>query len=337
MNKEITLQISLKQIGAAAALLLFALSFWWFYSNPADEIERIRATSNINEQKKLYLQLIERVGPEEAQERLVKSGLPFTGQTHLLNHAVGEYLYKKFGLEGLTKCKEYFLGSCNHGFVISVISKRGLPAVSQVAEECRKAGPKANIQCAHAIGHGFLAYAGYKNLLEALKRCDKVGESSAGFPLFNCHDGVFMENIWGLHEGAPSIDRWVRLDDPLYPCNEPKIEEKYKNACWSNQPSLAYQLFAGDIKKVGEICLGISNALFRQTCFNGLARQIHPVAAGSVEKTLSMCGELPADWANYCIITNAASAFAVGDRTLPKKLCEKINDDRLRSLCNQNR
>lgn len=51
--------------------------------NPT-EINQIKLTKNITEQSKILKTLLERVGAEATQESLLRSGLPFTGQTHLL-------------------------------------------------------------------------------------------------------------------------------------------------------------------------------------------------------------------------------------------------------------
>lgn len=290
------------------------------------EIEKIKATKNKDEQVGLYVTLIERVGPTQAQEELYRSGLPFTGETHLLNHAVGEYLYKKSGAAGLAQCKDYFLSSCHHGFVISAIGSGGMPEVEKVVAECRKGGHTVVSQCSHAIGHGFLASEGYKNLTTALKMCDELSTSIKDLPIYNCLDGAFMENIWGVHDGTPSPDRWISKTDWFYPCNDPRINEKYLSGCWANQPSLMYQMFHGDLARVGQECLKVKNPDFKETCFNGLSRQIHPITSGDIDKVFSLCGLLPAEWINYCQTTVARSDFSVGGRALPFQICGRSEE-----------
>lgn len=290
----------------------------------ADEIVKIKNTTSLIDQAKLYTHLIERVGPVQAQDDLLRSGLPFTGQTHLLNHTVGDYLYKKFGAEGLSQCREYFLASCYHGFVLNAIGSGGIPEVAKVMQSC-KLDRAVYPQCAHAVGHGFLTYVGYKNLTDALKECDQMPESVPDFPLFNCYDGIFMENIWAVHEdGKPSPDRWVKESDPFYPCNDKRIAQKYLLGCWSNQPALMYQLFHTDIKKVSEHCAKVPAADLKEMCYNGLSRQIHPITQGNLDKTFELCGLL-GEKTNYCINTIAQSAFGVGDRTLPFQICNRID------------
>lgn len=292
----------------------------------ANEIAEIKASSNLSRQVELYRQLIKKIGPEAAQNELFRSGLPFTGQTHLLNHTVGDYLYEEYGTSGLLQCKDYFLSSCHHGFILHAIGNGGMPEVTETLNICRANGGAIFTQCAHAVGHGFLAYQGYKNLVQALETCDKTVETVKDFPLFNCYDGIFMENIWAVHDGEPSPDRWVKPEDKHFPCNDPRIAYKYLLGCWSNQPALAYQLFRGDISRVPAVCMELTDEKLKEMCFNGLARQIHPIT-GSASEVLQQCSLMTEEkWINYCIVINATSFFSVGDRTLPFEICSAIGE-----------
>lgn len=265
----------------------------------------------------LYQQLIESVGPVQAQEYLKKSGLPFDGQSHLLNHEVGDWLYDRYGAEGLKYCKDYFLSSCYHGFIITAISRGGISKLDEVIQHCRKQGPTVAIQCKHAMGHGFLAWTGYKNLPNALDLCGLD---------YNCQDGVFMENLWAVHDnGQPSPDRWLNDADPMYPCNAVEVKDKYRQACWSNQPARLYQLWRGDVTAVGKICEQITVPSWQQTCFDGLARQIHPETHGDINKVFSMCEQMPQAWVNRCLVSIVKSAYSVGDRKSPKDICQRLN------------
>lgn len=316
-----------------AALIGLSLLIYFFVLNKKEDavaseiVAKIVSAHQLDEQVKLYRQLIEKIGPGRAQEELLHSGLPFTGQTHLLNHTVGDYLYEEYGPAGLVKCKDYFLSSCYHGFVLRTIAKGGMAEVTKSFDECRKGGQTVMSQCSHAVGHGFLANIGYKNLPEALKTCDEAIQNISGFPAFNCYDGVFMENIWAVHEdGSPSPDRWVKKSDPFYPCSDPKIDKKYQLGCWSNQPALMYQLFDRDIKRVGQECHRVSDPENKKMCFNGLSRQIHPLTAGKIELTFKLCSLLPTEWNNYCVVVNAQSYFGVGDRELPFSVCNSVDE-----------
>lgn len=300
----------------------------------SEEIENIKATGNLDEQVKWYTRLIDRMGPLEAQEMLYRSGLPFTGETHLLNHTAGDRIYEIYGKRGLVYCRDYFLSACYHGFLIRLINDGGIDAVAQAAEECKSESWPVYVQCAHAIGHGFLAEAGYKNLPDALEMCDLVQEEEGDFPEFNCYDGVFMENIWAVHEtGEPSSDRWVKEKDPFYPCNDSRIEEKYLRGCWSNQAAVMYRVFEGDLEKIGSECLKVEDKILRETCFNGTARQIHPITGGNADKVFEMCALMPREWENYCLITIASADFSVGGRELPFEMCNRMNRENRGDEC----
>ena len=328
----------------ALFIIIIALGIFFVLSRKSEEniatkevpeITAIKTTTNLKEQIVLYKQLIERVGPEQAQIDLYLSGLPFTGETHLLNHTVGDYLYEKHGPAGLPKCRDFFLSSCYHGFILHAIAEGGMEKVEESFAECIKYGHTVSSQCSHAIGHGFLTNVGYKNMLQALETCDVAERTMAGFPAFNCYDGVFMENIWAVHDGKPSPLRWVKEQDLVYPCNDKRIAEKYLLGCWSNQPSLVFQLTRGDIKKTGEVCLDIENTEHERMCFDGLARQIHPITQGKTSSVFELCGMMPArnasgiaaaggpdkSWQNFCVNVNAGSSYAVGDRTSPFEIC----------------
>lgn len=290
-----------------------------------NEIIGIRSTSDLKVQTQLFKELIKRVGPVEAQEDLLHAGLPFDGQTHLLNHTVGDWLYETYGTKGLTYCKDYFLSSCYHGFIIEFIGNKGMERLPEVMKECWKIGSPTATQCAHGIGHGLLAWDGYKNLPAALADCDKVAASSDKFPVYNCYDGVFMENNWAVHEdGTPSPDRWIKSSDPTYPCYDGRIAEKYRRACWSNQPQVMYKLFNGDIDKVAKQCEAITATDYQDTCFDSLARQINPVTQGNAQMVFDLCNKMPVGWKSKCVDSNVSAFFSVGDHQLPFTLCGMI-------------
>ena len=300
-----------------------------------DEIIKILETKDLNKQVQKYKELIERKGAVDAQEYLHKSGLPFNGQSHLLNHTAGDWLYGEHGASGLVYCKDYFLQSCYHGFIIRLIGESGLSAVSDAMGECKKQGGHVYAQCSHAIGHGFLAWVGYAELTQALDLCDRISAEINNFPVFNCYDGVFMENVWAAHEGGKtSSDRWVDVNDPQYPCNDTRIKEKYLQGCWSNQPSIMHEIFKGDLRRIGEECVKLTSDDFKTTCFNALSRQIHPFTDGSADKTFVLCSNMPSkEWEHYCVKVIASADFSVGGRDVGFDICDKIYQQVHREEC----
>lgn len=296
--------------------------------NPeASEIQEIREASSPHDQVRSLRKLLSKVGPEATQEALYRSGLPFTGQTHLLIHTIGDFLYENFGTRSIIYCKDYFLSACYHGTLIHIIADFGIEGVVEAMGRCQEAGLHVVTQCAHAIGHGLLAWTDYE-LLETLALCDEVGRKTGegGFPYFNCYDGVFMENLWGVHNGVPSPKRWVKEDDLYYPCNDSRIPIKYLNGCWANQATLIYQRFNGDLKKTAQACDGVLMPEYQKTCYHNFARQIHPLSQGQAEKVFELCQNASgAYWQNFCLITILGAAFSVGDQEkLPFEICRSM-------------
>ncbi len=291
------------------------------------EIQKIKNSSNTQAQQAELKKLLERVGPIEAQEEMLRSGLPFTGETHLLVHVIGDYIYDKHSLDGLPYCKDYFLSACYHGFIINALADHGMEGLAEAMEKCRAAASGVFVQCAHAAGHGFVAWHDY-DLLKAAKMCDELGEKVKDFPHFNCYDGVFMENVWGVHDGKPSEKRWIKPDDIYYPCDDPRIPEKYLKGCWADQATIIYQHYHGDLERTAEACDMVENAEYRDTCYNNLYRQIHPLTEGRVEKVLSLCtAATGTERQNECILTNMTSYWSVGDHKMPYKICDTLDGE----------
>ncbi len=295
----------------------------------AKEIQGIKETQVMKVKETLYRQLMERVGPVQAQEELQHSGIPFDGTAHLLNHTAGDWLYEKFKEKGMIYCKDYFLSSCYHGFLIRSIGEHGMDQLDSIMKECQNISEATATQCSHAIGHGLLAWRDYANLPQALKDCDTVATLSKDFTAYNCYDGAFMENNWAVHNnGQPSPDKWIKMDDPTYPCYDSRIDEKYRKACWSNQPQMVFKdIRPGDLVGIGKMCSEVKNIEYRETCFDSVARQIVPMVNGNLEKVYISCDRMPVGWKSQCVISIANSFFSMGDRVLPFKLCDSLPED----------
>lgn len=295
-------------------------------ARPSEIHTLLLSSTTLPAQKSLVRALLDRLGPEAAQDDLYRSGLVFTGETHLLIHAVGDYLYEKFGLGGIRHCKPYFLGACYHGVLIRAIADRGPPVIADAWYQCREAGPATMTQCAHGAGHGLLAWSQY-DLLSALSRCDELGREVPEFTSFNCFDGVFMENVWRLHGHNHTAPRRHSHADLDYPCSDPRLDRRHLPACWGNQVTLLYEAFGGALPKVASRCDQLADTQTKEFCFNGLARQIHPLTRGSADEAFQLCLQATAGpWRGYCLMTIAESAFAVGDQTrMPFEICARID------------
>lgn len=278
--------------------------------------------------------LVERVDVEKALEILEHSALPHTGEGHLAVHQVGFYAYKKYGIDSILKCKDYFLYACYHGAIIEAASDQGFEAIVKMTDKCKDSSVR-HFQCVHAAGHAILAMWNY-DLPKALTTCDELYEKDTAFPeaLSSCHNGAFMENLFGVHDwgtaNAPKRD-WIS-DDPYFPCNF--FEEKYQRGCWLNQAARIYQMNNGDISKTANLCENTGNEQYTSWCIDNLGRQIHPLTNGDPEKAFSLCQQIGANWYNNCLVVNAGSFYSVGGRDEALYICSHVPSE-LKPECYQ--
>ena len=289
-----------------------------------DQERRLKATRK----------LVERVDVEKAQEILEHSSLPHTGEGHLAVHQIGFYAYKKYGLDSILKCKDYFLYACFHGAIIEAASDQGFEAITKMTDKC-KASPVRYFQCVHAAGHAIMAIWNY-DLPKALQTCDNLYEKETQFPeaLSSCHNGAFMENLFGVHDWGTNKEQkrdWLS-DDPYFPCNY--FAEKYQKGCWLNQAARIYQMNNGDIAKTAKICKEAGNDQYINWCMDNLARQIHPLTNGDPSKAFELCKEEGEDWYGNCLVVNAGSYYSVGGRGEAVFLCKMVTPE-LKQECYQ--
>lgn len=267
--------------------------------------------------------LVERVDVEQALEILEHSPLPHTGEGHLVVHQIGFYAFQKYGVDAILKCKDYFLYACYHGAIIEAASSQGFEAITKMTDKC-KASPVRYFQCVHAAGHSIMAIWNY-DLPNALKTCDQLYEKETDFPeaLSSCHNGAFMENLFGVHDwgtGKAPVRDWLKDGDPYFPCNG--FGEKYQKGCWLNQAARIYQMNNGDIQKTAEICQKAGNDQYVLWCMDNLARQIHPLTNGDIHKVFTLCPLEGDAWREHCITVNAGSYYSVGGRDQAIGVCQ---------------
>ncbi|TSC65904.1 MAG: Uncharacterized protein CEO21_302 [Microgenomates group bacterium Gr01-1014_80] len=282
--------------------------------DPADQTKRLKAARK----------LVERVDVEEALEILEHSPLPHTGEGHLVVHQIGFYAYQKYGIESILKCKDYFLYACYHGTIIEAASDQGFEAIAKMTDKCKEF-PVRYFQCVHAAGHSILAIWNY-DLTKSMETCDEIYEKETQFPeaLSSCHNGAFMENLFGVHdwgtEKSPKTD-WIS-DDPYFPCNY--FGEKYQKGCWLNQAARIYQMSSGDMKKTAQLCQQVGNQEYETWCMDNVARQIHPLTNGNPGKSFELCQDAGAKYYDNCLVVNAGSFYSVGGRDQAIFICQNV-------------
>jgi len=288
------------------------------------EMKEILNTSDQTLRLSAARKLVERVDVEQALEILEHSTLPHTGEGHLVVHQIGFYAYQKYGSDAILKCKDYFLYACYHGAIIEAASKEGFEGITKMTDKC-KSSPVRYFQCTHAAGHAILAMWNYA-LPDALKTCDQLFTKESQFPeaLSSCHNGAFMENLFGVHDwgtGKEHSKDWLS-DDPYFPCNH--FDEKYQKGCWLNQAARIYQMNNSDIIKTSEICQKAGNDQYVAWCMDNVARQIHPLTNGDPAKSFTLCQQEGAKWYDNCLVVNANSFYSVGGRDQAIFICQNV-------------
>lgn len=269
--------------------------------------------------------LVERVDVEKALDILENSSLPHTGEGHLVVHQIGFFAYKKYGVDSILKCKDYFLYACYHGAIIEAASDQGFEAIKQMTDKCKQSAVR-HFQCVHAAGHSILAMWNY-DIPKALETCDQIYEKETDFPeaLSSCHNGAFMENLFGVHDwgtGKEPVREWIS-EDPYFPCNH--FGEKYQKGCWLNQAARIYQMNGGDVAKTAQTCQAVGNAEYTSWCMDNLARQIHPLTMGNPSKSFELCQKEGQEWYDNCLVVNAGSFYSVGGRDEAIFICANVS------------
>jgi hypothetical protein len=154
--------------------------------------------------------------------------------------------------------------------------------------------------CFHGLGHGLMITTGY-GLPLSLDACERIATYT---DRTSCKGGVFMENITSSY-GFTS--RWLRDDDPVYPCNAVEADDKI--TCYGMMTSRVLRVIGLDWERTAEICAGVQEQ-FVKTCFRSLGRDI----SGQTHRDAAEIVELCAVTREYGAEADCISA-AAGDMT----------------------
>lgn len=208
---------------------------------------------------------------------------------HNSAHVFGEVLYKNGSLAYLPVCDGSFIFGCYHGFLGKVISERGIKALPDLDAICNETGAE-RLGCHHGIGHGIINYFGEEKLKEALDACASLSWKK---PVGGCTGGLFMEyNFRNAHleEGGNTYVR-PYTGDPYTPCT--MLSEKFRRACFYEQPDWWRRIFKEDYKKLGELCSGVNDVVNQEFCFIGTGRMAAQSMQYDKEKTILECARMP--------------------------------------------
>jgi hypothetical protein len=203
--------------------------------------------------------------------------------------------------------------SCFSGYYHGVLERSLVGARSRDAKAlgrvvtslCKEIGLEKTLwlayQCLHGLGHGLMITTGY-TLPLSLKVCDRL---ATPWQRTSCNGGAFMENI-STSYGVTS--RWLRDDDPVYPCNMVAEEDKIK--CYEIVTSriLRTPTVGGSWEKTSEICAAAEKN-WVTACFRSLGRDSAGQAHQDPEKIRELCAEARPYGGEATCITGAAMAM----------------------------
>jgi cytochrome c553 len=229
-------------------------------------------------------------GPKPALEefeRSIRSNRSVEANCHRIAHMMGAAALTRYEdnvgrafAEGDATCwSGYYHGVLERAFV--GVDEDELPAASR--KMCSDSQIRSvnfiYYQCVHGLGHGLMIYTGY-DLPGSLKVCDRL---ATAWDQTSCTGGVFMEN---LNSSYGTKSRWLKDDDPLYPC--PAVAPRHKLYCYLMVTSRILAVVGYDWKKTIQYCHRAEPAWVR-ICFQSLGRDASGQTRQHPRKILQIC------------------------------------------------
>jgi hypothetical protein len=252
---------------------------------------------------------------------------------HRIAHTIGSAALARFqGNVG----RAFTAGSaiCSSGYYHGLL-ERAFAGLSSKAELARAAGgicDDADIrrttyfhyQCIHGLGHGLMITTAY-DLPYSLSVCDRLATRWAQV---SCTGGVFMENISSSY-GIES--RWLKKDDPVYPCNT--VSPAHKQYCYLMVTSRILQVNNYDWRATAAECSAVERRWI-DVCFQSYGRDASGFSRQNVTRVLSLC-KIAGEGAGGCLYGAArdmANDYARAGTRRASSLCSRAERP-LRGRC----
>jgi hypothetical protein len=239
---------------------------------------------------------------------------------HRIAHTIGSAALARFEgnvaqafAEGSASCwSGYYHGILERSFAgVSSRDEAGQVARGVCDDAEIKASTFLFYQCVHGLGHGLMIYSGY-DLPWALATCDRLADS---WEQTSCTGGVFMENISSSY-GVTS--KWVRADDPVFPCRE--MKERHKLYCYLMVTSRINELNGFDWERTAATCRSVERA-WVSTCFESFGRDASGFTRQSPKRVAAICAAARANAVDciYGAARDMTSNYAGGEEA--SRLC----------------
>ena len=229
---------------------------------------------------------------------------------HRVAHTIGSASLARNGGD-IGKTFAQGSSSCFSGYYHGVLERslvrvksRTASGLARVARDlCAGAAVESSLwlrfQCLHGLGHGLMITTGY-TLPLSLQVCNRL---RTAWEEETCNGGVFMENL-GTSYGV--VSRWLREDDPVYPCNAVPEEDKLK--CYELVTSHILRTNDGDWERTAQACTQVEER-WEWACFRSLGRDAIDKADDRLEETLELCAAARAHGREKECVTGAAETL----------------------------
>ncbi len=255
---------------------------------------------------------------------------------HQITHVIGRAAVDLYGdiPESYSHGDNFCWSGYYHGAMEAVVAKIGPDKILDEANEiCASVSEEQkysffHYNCVHGLGHGFMGVL-ENELFESLETCDTLEDA---WERESCYSGVFMENIMAdINPGNKT--KYLKADDPLYPCNE--VDSKYKTQCYMMQTSHALTTQDDDFGKVFELC-GTVEEDYQSMCYQSLGRDASSKGDSDPVKTKENCQQGGDDEARSNCVIGAVKDFIsyYNSDTQAKEFCKSLDGD-LRETCLQ--
>jgi hypothetical protein len=230
-------------------------------------------------------------GPKAALalfERRSTSDKTVAADCHRISHMIGSAALARFeGNVALTFSRGS--ASCASGYYHGILDR----AFAHVQSEgelvraarslCRGAGVRRrgflDYQCTHGLGHGLMIQTGF-DVPTALSVC---GRLETRWDEVTCTGGVFMENgstVYGVRS------RWLKDDDPVYPCNS--IKPRNKASCYLRVTTQMLRVNDFAWLETAGSCRALERK-WRRYCFISFGRDAVEHTAEDARRILHLC------------------------------------------------
>ncbi|HYE22149.1 MAG TPA: hypothetical protein VD998_01005 [Verrucomicrobiae bacterium] len=220
---------------------------------------------------------------------------------HPLSHKVGNIALHQYG--SVPNAVPEYIPTCHSGFYHGLLEEYLATAPSYeegVYQVCGTTQTQTYFnwfQCMHGLGHGVMQFRN-NELPQALKDCDILDPANQAREM--CYAGAFMENITTDEKtGHPA--KYIKKEDPIYPCNGKEIAEHYRSACYFLASSQILKINGYNMQNAFDLCATVEQK-YRYLCFQSLGRDVSGSSLRNKDMVIQQC-QLAKD------STNAADCF----------------------------